>query len=413
MIAECPSRLARSSPNYRLPGWFPCRPTPVHLSLAVPRPMPVLLSVHRLSGHTCAQISACRCLAWSPTGFCNVYVPDDCFPASGWHQHHAEAHQQLRGSIFDAMGRQDSDFPTGAQWFLDKIQLTPIEDHGWSATCTIVFPPLRIDHSRYGWFTDEHGVGPVVLDQRGDGQGWDDEEDSSIIVGQWSDPGTFRVGFYLASSSEQQTSLARCITKLSTSYLCRHDYLCATKSILGSPRFSVVNCLKDLPWNGAEYDTTLWHLLLDKSKHWSDLGFQEIIMALLSRTDLDFSHCGWSWAKRRTVSSAELCFYEWCALASGVKQLWIDAGPPRLYLLAICLFPNPRDSGRRGAVERVVEQVTTLMDKEELFAKKSKKLRKEMLGDLKKLRDPRHAKVLPESFLRADIVIGIQAFLAG
>merc|ERR1719225_2552115 len=119
-------------------------------------------------------------------------------------------------------------------------------------------------------------------------------DDQKIIVGRWSDAETLLVGFYLASSHEQHASLARIIAKSGVSDMAEPAYLSAVLTIFASPRFTAVKQLKET-YNGVEYDTTLWHLLLAKFKRWNYPGLIKVFLCLLSRDDLDLSHVGWSW----------------------------------------------------------------------------------------------------------------------
>ena len=44
--------------------------------------------------------------------------------------------------------------------FLDRIELTPVQDDGSTAICTIIFPIIEIDQGRFGWFDDGFGYQP-------------------------------------------------------------------------------------------------------------------------------------------------------------------------------------------------------------------------------------------------------------
>jgi len=361
VIAECPSRLARESPECRLPGWCPSSLTPSHLSLIVRTPMSIPLSIHKLSGRTCAEVQATD--RWALRG--EIFGSTvECDPA-------------LRAEIFDSMLKCDADFPFHASWFLELIKFTPICSQGSSAMCTVVFPSAEIDHSRNGWEWNRSQWNRVEQPNV--------QEEENIVIGRWSDPGTLLVGFYLASTLEQQTSLAKCISKLTCTSL--SDYFPAVATIFSSPRFTVVNCLKGFAYKGVEHDTTLWHLLLENRKWWNYTAFTKIFQVLLSREDLDFSHSGWSWAKGDTVSAAELCFFEWCGVASQAanRQLWVDPATLRLCLLSICLHVQRKHATPKDIIVQAAKQLNDLIANERLFVKKQKVLKKQLLQDMELL----------------------------
>merc|ERR1740122_617898 len=348
VIRGCPSRIAKESPECRLPGWFPVPPAPSHLWLEATR---MILSVHKMSGQKCAELSI-KC----------AELPDI----------------DLRRQIFNAMAANDPAFPGHVCWFLPQIMFTPIEVENQSSaptgTCTIVFPALDVNDNAIGWnkFSVNGCNGAYVM-----------PDDKKIIVGGWSDADTLLVGFYLASSQEQHASLARIIAKSGVSDMAEPAYLSAAETIFTSPRFTAVNQLKET-YKGVEYDTTLWHLLLAKFKRWNYPGLSKLFLCLLSRDDLDLSQIGWSWTSGGTISAAELCFIEWCAIAEKdpKRQLWVDSTTPRLCLLSACLHVQKKCS---GAAAQMFHQLQAFMDKKRRTGKRKGLLRKFMLRDLELL----------------------------
>merc|ERR1712187_978482 len=185
------------------------------------------------------------------------------------------------------------------------------------------------------------------------------------------------------------------------------DYVEKVQVILSSPKFTAVNCLKET-YKGAEYNTTLWHLLLDNHKRWNYSGFIEIIQGLLSRQDLDFSSCGWSWAMKKTIPASDLCFSEWCHLAGGSRsrELWVDARTPRICLLSMCLHSSNGKSASNACAEQLNGQLDRQIDNG-FQVRKNALLKKRLMQDLELLASE---ELLPlPHFLTAEGVLSIEA----
>lgn len=350
VIRDCPHRLAKASPECRLPGWFPRAPTPPHLWLALPQ---ITLSVHKMSGHKCAEVQV------NESDFFPDGRPRGC-----------------REDIFKAMVADDPWFPIQSKGFLQFIQFTPKEMaiESFAATCTVVFPAIEF----VDWYNPWRGVpdpwtGTILGGETG-----------KIYLDNYADPETLLVGFYLARDHEQHASLARIIANSGLSCLYEPPFVSAALAIFSNQRFSAVNYMKET-YKGIEHDTTLWHLLLDKSKRWNYPEFSKIFQCLLSRHDLDLSYSGWSWAMGCTTSATELCFFEWSAMVgkNPKRKLWVDSTIPRLCLLSACLHVRERDP--HGSVVQMCQQLHELIDKERHVLKQSKALKKLLMQDLELL----------------------------
>lgn len=306
-----------------------------------------------------------------------------------------EGDSALRAKVFDAFAKGDADFPAEAAWFLDGIdfvELTPNQENSTVYQYQMIFPQVEIHEDLFGWVKNYHAGEGFGSHQMADvDQHWGLEEfkklkgASEIVVGRWSDPVTLRVGLYLANTPEQRSVIANFITKVSVCLIASDKtYLDAILKICASDKLPI-NSLKTCPsayTPDVRYDTTLWHLLLESRKR---LNYEEslrIMQTLFERRGLDFSQRGWSWAKKQTISAAELCFYEWCSIASGRRQLWAHPTGPRLYLLAACLYvPQAAVTTSHCRATQGAKQIKHLMDKEQLFWKKSGLLQC-LFGDL-------------------------------
>jgi hypothetical protein len=158
-------------------------------------------------------------------------------------------------------------------------------------------------------------------------------------------------------------------------------YLSAVLAIFTSSKFTAVNSLKET-YKDNEYDTTLWHLLLAKTKRWNYPEFSNVFHCLLSRRDLDLTKSGWAWSQGDTISAAELCFFEWCEIVGKApkRQLWVDATIPRLCLLSACLHVQETGSGSSDAYW--YQQLNLWIDKERRVLKQNNVLKKHLLQDL-------------------------------
>jgi len=363
-----------------LPGWEPSERTPDALSLVPYTGGPAVpLNVYKMSGHLVAQ---CNARKWG-----NAWLPEDSLPVppglcrqgdiSNW------CDRELRRRLFEDMHERDPDFPVRVRWFLEAIHMTGVELQGDTAMCTVVFPSIQYEG--------------VSADQVFSIQ-WRDDDDydgvsRQVVIGRWSDAGSIAVGLYLSSTQDQRQCIARGLCKLSMCMLDdNNSALNHVLQMMQSPRLSVVNCFKDYPYKGVEYDTSFLHgLITEHGKRWNYPALLKILHALLSRTDIDFNSKGWSWQKGETVSGRQLAFVEWCLFAgeSRRRQLWVDPVLPRLYSLAVAIhLPEAQEAPQHTRPETLAANLRKLMDDEPLFHQQCM-LRARLAGDLAALAEAR------------------------